>query len=243
MILFNRTLSSNPPCKYMKTGSLYSDRSGFHGQFDPKGSVFVNHKISMPENDTWVEVTHFHSVKRGKRYPESRYWTYVTPNSGIRMFTGTVVGFKTQKDAARAIGQKCRDKWCRSTMPRVFDTFVRRGYDSMFFTDSKTAHRCKTSHVVELVFLRVRESYASACVDDVPFRDYYFQPCECRERKDCITCHSNSFSDSETLLASEPSNDKPRSWVSLHADAFLKSMLSFRNSLFSSTTSNFQMTT
>lgn len=112
--LFGRYNVTRIPCAKFETGTIYTDRSGFNHQWDPRNSIFVHHELSIPQNNRWVEVSHCHSVKRGKNMPTKHYWTYLTPNSGIRMFTGKMIGFESHRDAAKSLNISCRRPSCMS---------------------------------------------------------------------------------------------------------------------------------
>lgn len=187
--MYNRTVEHNPPCSELHTGTVYADRSGFHSQWDPKRAIFVHHRMSPPSNNTWVEVTHCHTRKRKGVAPTRHLWTYVTPDSGIRLNVGLTIGFTTHAEAARSVGVRCTDKWCIGGMPETFDVYTARGYDSIYFRNGETAHRCSNGHAIELVFLYVREHKRSACpIGQNMFRDHRYQPCRCIDVNDCAMC-------------------------------------------------------
>tara|TARA_B100001741_G_scaffold145602_1_gene120043 strand:- start:2399 stop:2971 length:573 start_codon:yes stop_codon:yes gene_type:complete len=187
MLLHNITQKHVVPCNQFVTGTVYTDRSGFRSQWDPKNSAFIHHKLTLPQDDTWVEVSHCHSKKRGKGTTTDVYWTYLTPNSGIRMFTGKMIGFRSHHDAALSLNMSCNDKWCESLFHDI-SSHYKKNYDTMYFTYGETAHRCNNSYAIEIVWLKIKERNTSACLHRNYYRDFYFQHCNCREIEDCITC-------------------------------------------------------
>ena len=189
MLLRDHKLNYTIPCNKLKTGTIYADRSGYRSQWDPKDSAFVHHRLTLPQSHTWVEVTHCHSVKRGKSESTNVYWTYLTPNSGIRMFTGSMIGFSSHKHAARSLNTTCTDKWCENSFRKVFSHY-RKLYDTMYFENAESAHRCKNIFAIEIVWMRIKERRRSACLDHEYYKDYYYQTCHCTEIKECIICNN-----------------------------------------------------
>lgn len=43
-----RAANRSAPCAALRTGDVYADRSGFGGQWDPRGAVFVHHALTPP---------------------------------------------------------------------------------------------------------------------------------------------------------------------------------------------------
>jgi hypothetical protein len=187
MLLRGHKVNHTVPCSKLTTGTIYADRSGYRSQWDPKDSAFVHHRLTLPQSRTWIEVTHCHSVKRGKSTTTNVYWTYLTPNSGIRMFTGNTIGFVSHADAARSLNITCSNKWCTNSFHRVFSHYS-KSYDTMYFSHAEQAHRCENASHVEVVWLRSKENKRSACLDHIQYRNYFFRPCKCTEIKDCIAC-------------------------------------------------------
>lgn len=185
--MYGHNLNYTIPCDKLVTGTIYRDRSGYRSQWDPRDSAFVHHRLTLPQSRTWIEVTHCHSVKRGKYETTDVYWTYLTPNSGIRMFTGETIGFVSHAHAARSLNMSCTDKWCTNSYRKVFSHYSRQ-YDTMHFSNAEDAHRCKNAFAVEVVWLRFKEAKRSACLDTFHYRNYLYQPCNCTEIKDCIAC-------------------------------------------------------
>ena len=188
MLLRDYRLNNTVSCDSLKTGTLYSDRSGYQSQWDPKNSTFVHHRLTIPQNHTWVEVTHCHSVKRGKSKPTEVYWTYLTPNSGIRMFTGKMIGFASHQDAARSLNITCTDKWCTNSFREVFSQY-QKFYDTMYFTNAEKAHRCKNTFAIEIIWLKMKEERESGCLHNKYYRNHFYQSCNCTDVDACIMCN------------------------------------------------------
>ena len=62
-------------------------RGRSHVLYDPANAFFEHVPLKVAKSFTWVEITHCAGVNR-RTYEKDVYWAYITPGSGVFMYTG-----------------------------------------------------------------------------------------------------------------------------------------------------------